>query len=285
MIDNGYGRGARIGRHNTLRVTRLVSFGCYLDGGDRGEILMPSKYMREGLGVGDTTDAFVYYDSEDRLVATTETPLAEVGQVAYLRVKEVASPGAFLDWGLAKDLLVPRREQRDMMVAGRSYVVYVFEDPMTGRIAATQWFARHLDNVMPTYRAGDAADAIVCELSPLGYNVVLDNTFSGLIYESDVFSPLAVGDRLKVYVKKVRDDDKIDVSPTPLGYAKVGGLSEAIVERLRLNSGELNIGDKTSPELIRDLFGCSKKSFKMAIGTLFRQGVIDITERGIKLRK
>lgn len=285
MIDNGDRRGARVGRHNTLRVTRLVSFGCYLDGGDSGEILMPAKYMREGLGVGDTTDAFVYYDSEDRLVATTETPLAEVGQVAYLRVKEVASPGAFLDWGLAKDLLVPRREQRDMMVAGRSYVVYVFQDPVTGRIAATQWFARHLDNVMPTYRVGDAADAIVCELSPLGYNVVLDDTFSGLIYESDVFSPLAVGDRLKVYVKKVRDDDKIDVSPTPLGYAKVGGLADAIVERLRLNSGELNIGDKTSPELIRDLFGCSKKSFKMAIGTLFRQGVIDITGRGIKLRK
>lgn len=138
---------------------------------------------------------------------------------------------------------------------------------------------------MPRYRIGDQADAIVTELSPLGYNVVIDNAFSALIYQSDVYSPLAVGDRLKVYIKKVREDDKIDVSPTPIGYAKVDDLAQTIIDRLKLSNGELNVGDKSNPDLIRDLFGCSKKSFKMTIGTLFRQGVIDITDRGIKLRK
>ncbi len=285
MIKNSDRQGVKIGRFNNLTVTRLVDFGCYLDGGADGEILMPAKYMTQGLQVGDSVRVFVYFDSEDRLVATTETPLAQVGQVAYLLCKEVASPGAFLDWGLVKDLLVPRREQRDPMVAGRKYIVYVFQDHVTGRIAATQWFARQIDNVMPRYRIGDQADAIVSELSPLGYNVVIDNAFSALIYQSDVFSPLAVGDRLKVYIKKVREDDKIDVSPTPIGYAKVDDLAQTIIDRLKLSNGELNVGDKSNPELIRDLFGCSKKSFKMTIGTLFRQGVIDITDRGIKLKK
>lgn len=285
MIKNSDRQGVNIGRDNNLTVARLVDFGCYLDGGADGEILMPAKYMTQGLQVGDSVRVFVYFDSEDRLVATTETPLAQVGQVAYLTCKEVASPGAFLDWGLVKDLLVPRREQRDVMVAGRKYIVYVFQDHVTGRIAATQWFARQLDNVMPRYRIGDQADAIVTELSPLGYNVVIDNAFSALIYQSDVYSPLAVGDRLKVYIKKVREDDKIDVSPTPIGYAKVDDLAQTIIDRLKLSNGELNVGDKSNPELIRDLFGCSKKSFKMTIGTLFRQGVIDITDRGIKLKK
>lgn len=283
MINNFDGRGVRIGRRNVLVVSRLVDFGCYLVGGPDGEILMPKKYMPQGLSVGDEVDVFVYFDSEDRLVATTETPLAQVGQFAYLKVKEVASPGAFLDWGLVKDLLVPRREQRDNMIAGRSYVVYVYQDPVTGRIAATQWFERQLNNVMPRYHVGDPVDALVYELTPLGYKVVLDDAFSGLIYESDVFSPLAVGDRLKVYVKCVRDDDKIDVSPQPIGYAKVDGIAEEVIKRLKLSNGELNVGDKSSPDLIRDLFGCSKKSFKMTIGALFRQGVIDVTPRGIKL--
>ena len=285
MINNSGRQGVNIGRYNNLTVTRLVDFGCYLDGGADGEILMPAKYMTQGLQAGDNVRVFVYFDSEDRLVATTETPLAQVGQIAYLTCKEVASPGAFLDWGLVKDLLVPRREQRDTMVAGRKYIVYVFQDHVTGRIAATQWFARQIDNVMPRYRIGDQADAIVTELSPLGYNVVIDNAFSALIYQSDVYSPLAVGDRLKVYIKKVREDDKIDVSPTPIGYAKVDDLAQTIIDRLKLSNGELNVGDKSNPDLIRDLFGCSKKSFKMTIGTLFRQGVIDITDRGIKLRK
>ncbi|MCI5777493.1 MAG: S1-like domain-containing RNA-binding protein [Bacteroidales bacterium] len=284
MINNSERHGVRIGRFNTLQVLRFVDFGCYLDGGVDGEILMPAKYMAPGLKEGDDVRVFVYFDSEDRLVATTEKPLAEVGQVAYLTCKEVASPGAFLDWGLVKDLLVPRREQYDTMVAGRSYIVYVFQDKKTGRIAATQWFSRYLDNVMPQYRVGDAAKAIVTSLSPLGYNVVIDNTFSALIYNNDVFSPLKVGDRLTVYVTKVREDDKIDVSPQPVGYAKVDSVAEKIIERLKLSNGELNVGDKTNPELIRDLFGCSKKSFKMTIGTLYREGVIEITDRGIKLK-
>lgn len=275
--------GVRIGHFNTLPVVKIVSFGCYLDGGSDGEILMPAKYMPEGVAEGDEVRGFVYYDSEDRLVATTETPLAEVGQLACLTVKDVAAPGAFLDWGLLKDLLVPRSEQRDIMVAGRAYVVYVYQDEYSGRIVGTQKFNRFLDNVMPRYREGDEAQAIVTDLTPLGYKVAVDNLFTGLIYESDVFKPLAVGDTLKVYIKKVREDDKLDVSPNPLGFAKSFDVADRVVEMLRNSGGELAVGDKSNPELIKNLFECSKKSFKMAIGNLYKKGVIEITPRGIKL--
>lgn len=283
MITDMEQKGARIGHFNTLPVVKVVDFGCYLDGGSDGEILMPAKYAPEGVAVGDEVRAFIYFDSEDRLVATTETPLAEVGQLARLTVKEVAAPGAFLDWGLLKDLLVPRSEQRDVMVAGRSYVVYVFQDEFSGRIAATQKFARFLDNVMPNYNEGDEAQAIVTDLTPLGYKVAVDNLFTGLIYESDVFRPLAVGDSLKVYIKKVREDDKLDVTPNPLGFAKSFDVADRVVEMLRNSGGELAVGDKSNPELIKNLFECSKKSFKMAIGNLYRKGVIEITPRGIRL--
>lgn len=277
--------GVRVGRHNVLRVVRLVEFGCYLDGGRDGEVLMPRRYVGEGVRVGDEVRVFVYYDSEDRLVATTEEPLAVVGEVACLTCKEVSSPGAFMDWGLMKDLLVPRREMREPMVAGRRYVVYLYQDRATGRVAGTQWFDDALDNVMPRYQVGEEVGAIVVGESPLGYNVVLDNTFRGLVYRDEVYGELCVGDRLMVYVKKVRDDDRIDVSVRPIGYAKVGGVEDSIVERLRLSGGELNVGDRSSPELIRELFGCSKKSFKMAIGGLYRDGVIEIFDRGIRLRR
>lgn len=283
-IDNET-RDVRIGHFNNLKIVKKVDFGCYLDGGREGEILMPAKYVPEGAAVGDEVRVFVYFDSEDRLVATTETPLAEVGQVACLTVKQVAGPGAFLDWGLVKDLLVPRGEQRDTMVAGRSYVVYIFQDPASGRLAATQKFARYLDNVMPRYAEGDEAQAIVTDLTPMGYKVVVDNRFTGLIYESDVFRPLAVGDSLKVYIKKVREDDKLDVTPNPPGFAKSFDVADRVVEMLRNSGGELAVGDKSNPELIKNLFECSKKSFKMAIGNLYKKGIIEITPRGIRLLK
>ncbi len=285
MIRDFEQSDVRIGHYNTLQVVKLVDFGCYLDGGRGGEILMPIRYMPEGTKPGDEVRVFVYFDSEDRLVATTETPLVEVGQFACLTVKQVAGPGAFLDWGLMKDLLVPRSEQRDIMVAGRSYVVYVFQDEASGRIAATQKFARYLDNVMPRYQQGDEAQAIVTDLTPLGYKVVVDNLFTGLIYESDVFKPLAVGDSLKVYISKVRDDDKLDVTPNPIGFAKSFDVADRVVEMLRNSGGELAVGDKSNPELIKNLFECSKKSFKMAIGNLYKKGVIEITPRGIKLKQ
>ena len=278
-------KGLQVGRHNRLSIVKLVDFGCYLDGGKYGEILMPSRYMQANQQVGDEVDVFVYFDSDDRLVATTEQPLAQVGEIAYLTVKEVSAPGAFLDWGLMKDLLVPRREQRQTMVAGKSYVVYVFQDPASGRIAATQKFARYLDNVMPQYKVGDKVKAIVTELTQLGYKVAVDNMFTGVIYESDVYRPLRVGDTLEAYIKKVRDDDKLDISPTPLGYARVDSLADNILSTLRANGGRMSVGDHSDPEQIRSLFGCSKKSFKMTIGTLMRQGQIEITPNGISITK
>ncbi len=282
---NMQNNGVLVGRYNILSVVKLVDFGCYLDGGDDGEILMPAKYVPAGTEVGDQVHVFVYFDSEDRLVATTETPYVQVGNFAYLEVKAINSPGAFLDWGLAKDLLVPRSEQRDQMFKGNKYVVYVYQDDASGRIVATQKFARFLDNNMPRYQQGDEADAIVTDLTPLGYKLAVDNKFTGLIYESDVYKPLHVGDRLKVYVKKVRDDDRIDFSPTPLGFAKVDALAQDILTKLENNAGSLPYGDKTDPEVIKTVFGCSKKSFKMTIGNLFRQGLIEISPSGIKLSK
>ena len=276
--------GVRIGRHNTLSIVKKVDFGFYLDGGDDGEILLPGKYAPEEAEVGDEIRVFVYYDSDDRLIATTETPKAEVGQVAFLEVKDVSKPGAFLDWGLIKDLLVPFREQQRPMVVGRKYIVYVFQDEETGRIVASSKLRKFLDNTMPRYRAGDEVDAIVTEITELGYKLAIDDAFTGLLYASETFKTLHPGDRLKAYVKKVRDDDKIDLSLTPLGYAKVGCLADEIIGALQQAGGRLPFSDKSSPEEIQKAFGCSKKSFKMTIGTLYREGRIDIGQDGIALR-
>ena len=204
--------------------------------------------------------------------------------MAFLEVKDVSKPGAFLDWGLLKDLLVPYREQQRPMVVGRRYVVYVFQDEETGRIVASSKLKRFLDNTMPRYRMGDEVDAIVVEITELGYKLAIDNAFTGLLYSSETFKTLHPGDRLKAYVKKVRDDDKIDLSLTPLGYAKVNGLADEILAALREAGGRLPLSDKSSPEDIQRAFGCSKKSFKMTIGTLYREGSIVISDNGIALK-
>lgn len=263
-----------------MTVVKKLDFGSYLDGGVEGEILLPRRYEPVGLEIGQELDVFLYFDSEDRIVATTETPKAQVGEVAYLEVKQLTSPGAFLDWGLPKDLLVPRREQRTPMAEGRRYIVYVYRDRVTGRIAATTKIDRYLDNTMPKYETGDEVDAIVTEFTPLGYKVVVDNLHTGLVYEGDVYEPLTIGQRLKLYVKKVREDDKIDLQPTPIGYAKVGDLGEKIMSKLEEAGGELPYGDKSDPEDIKREFGCSKKSFKMTIGTLMKSGRIELTSKG-----
>lgn len=272
-----------IGKHNTLRIARTVDFGVYLDGLDKGDILMPKRYVPDNVTVGDKVDAFVYLDSEDRLVATTEKPLATVGDFAYLEVKGVSRFGAFLDWGLAKDLLVPYNEQRARMEVGKRYVVHVFVDEQTQRIAATEKINRYLDNIAPRYETGDEVDVLIAERTDIGYKAIVNNLHSGLLYANETYRRLAVGDRLKAYVKKVRDDDRIDLSLQKLGYERVNPLRDAIIKKLRENGGRLAVGDKSDPETIKFLFGCSKKAFKMALGALYKEQIVNITPQGISL--
>lgn len=273
-----------VGKYNSLRIAREVEFGVYLDGEELGDILMPKKYVPGNVSVGDNIDAFVYRDSEDRLIATTEKPYATVGEFAFLKVKTVTQHGAFLDWGLLKDLLVPYREQRSRMAVDESYVVYIFLDSNSGRIAATEKYNKYLDNLAPKYEQGDEVDILISERTPLGYKAIINNTHTGIIYNSEVQRRLSIGERTKAYIAKVRDDDKIDLSLRALGYSKVDSLRDVIIRRLREHGGSMPVGDKTEPETIKAVFGCSKKAFKMTIGTLYKEGVINITPQGIELQ-
>ncbi|MCQ2230071.1 MAG: S1-like domain-containing RNA-binding protein [Bacteroidales bacterium] len=272
-----------IGRYNTLKVKRSVDFGVFLDDGEGNDILMPQKYVADHVQIGDMVDVFVYADSEDRLVATTETPRAQVGEFAYLPVKAISRFGAFLDWGLTKDLLVPYSEQRDRMEMDKSYVVYLYLDKNTKRVAASEKLNRYLDNIAPRYEVGEEVDVLVYDVTNLGYKAIINNTHSGVIYRTEAFKVLRVGDRMKAYVKKVREDDKIDLSLQKLGFGKVGSLRETIIKKLQENGGRMAVGDKTDPETIMLAFGCSKKAFKMAIGAMYKEGSISIEADGIRL--
>lgn len=272
-----------IGRYNTLRIVRTVDFGVYLDGGDLGDILMPQKYVPSHVGVGDDVDVFVYADSEDRLVATTEKPAAQVGEFAYLPVKSVSRFGAFLDWGLTKDLLVPYSEQRDRMQPDKSYVVYIFLDKNTKRIAASEKTNKYLDNIAPRYETGEEVDCLICDTTELGYKAIINNAHTGIIYKSETYRAMSIGERMKAYVKKVREDDKIDLSLQKLGFEKVDSLRQTIIQKLKINGGRMAVGDKTDPETIKFAFGCSKKAFKMTIGSMYKDGIIAIEQDGIRL--
>lgn len=273
----------KLGDYNILRVVKRVDFGIYLDGGDDGEILMPTRYVPQDVEVDDDLNVFIYLDSEDRLIATTEQPKAKVGDFALLEVTAVNQVGAFLDWGLAKDLMVPFREQKVKMEPGQKHVVYIYVDEDTDRIVASAKLDQFLDNVAPTYKEGDEVRLMVVSKTDLGYKVIINGLHWGMVYANEVFKPLHRGDCLTGYIKKVRDDDKIDVSLQKPGYARVDSLQEQILDKLRRNNGFLPVNDKTDAQVIYDLFGCSKKSFKMTIGTLFRLRQITIEPDGIKL--
>ena len=282
-MKNATDKKVSLGCYNTLKVVRKVDFGVYLDGGVDGDILMPQKYVPVNAEIGDEIEVFVYADSEDRLVATTEKPLAIVGQFAYLKVNSVTRFGAFLDWGLTKDLLVPYGEQRSRMQVDESYVVYIYVDKNTRRIAASEKLLRYLDNVAPRYENGDEVDILIFEHTNLGYKAIINNMHTGIIYNSDVYKPLQIGQQMKAYIAKVRDDDKIDLTLQKKGFAKVDVLRQTIVKRLKEHGGWMAVGDKTDPETIKLVFGCSKKAFKMTIGAMYKDGEISIDNNGIKL--
>jgi len=274
-----------IGKINTLEVVRETDNGLYLDGRELGEILMPRKFITEEVRNKGWADVFVYTDSEDRLVATTESPFAKVGEFAFLKVMETSRFGAFLDWGLPKDLLVPFREQKADMVDGRSYIVYLFVDLVTNRIAASAKIDKYLDNTPPEYEPGDEVELLITEETDLGYKAIVNNEHWGMLYKNQVFQTLEKGQKVTGYINKVRDDDKIDLLLEKPGYEKVDAVSQKILDELKQNRGFMAVTDKTSPEMIQLMFGTSKKNFKKAIGNLYKKRMITFDLDGIRLVK
>ena len=271
------------GRYNTLKVVKFVDFGVYLDGAEMGEILLPARYVPEECEVGEDLEVFIYLDSEDRIIATTEKPYAQVGEFAFLRVNVVNNVGAFLDWGLMKELLVPFREQKMNMVAGRSYLVYVYLDPDSNRIAASAKLEKFLDNVIPEYQVGEEVSLIIESESELGYNAIINHLHRGILYHDELPGPLNKGQQLKAYIKKIREDHKIDLSLYRPGYGQVDGVSQNILDKLTSAGGFLPLTDKSDAALIFDHFAISKKVFKKALGALYKQRRILLEEKGIRI--
>ncbi len=275
---------ALLGRFNTLPAVRLAPPGAYLDGGSMGEILLPRKYLPASATPGQTFDVFIYRDSEDRLVATTERPFVIVGQCAFLRVVSVKpGVGAFLDWGLAKDLLLPLREQTREPRPLDWLVVHVALDGKSDRIMASARLDRWLDKAPPNFHPGQGVLLLVeCE-TPLGYRAIIDHTHRGLLYRSDLNRPLVIGQSLPGFIRTVRTDGKIDLSLDPAGYRRIAPVTEQILEKLAAAGGHLPFHDGSSPDEIRAAFGISKKTFKQALGALYRERRIEMEPQGIKL--
>lgn len=274
---------ADIGKLNKLRVVKEVDFGIYLDGGIHGEILMPKRYVPEDCKPEDIIDAFVYMDSADRIIATTEKPFAMVDEFALLTVISVNQVGAFLDWGLMKDLLVPFSEQTVKMEEGKSYIVFIYLDNESRRIAASAKLDQFLDNKPPVFEVGEAVDLIICSKTEIGYKAIVNNTWWGVLYGNEVFQHLNKGQHVKGYIKKVREDDKIDLSLFKPHYAKVDDISVILMERLEERGGYLEVTDKSTPETIYDVFGVSKKAYKIAVGKLYKEKYITLEKNGIRI--
>ena len=275
---------ATIGKRNTLTVLRESKSGIYLDGGGHGEILLPNRYVPREVAMGDRLEVFVYRDSEDRLVATTETPRATVGEVATLKVISInRQVGAFLDWGLAKDLLLPFREQTGPVQVGQDVVVRIYLDEKTQRIVATMKLGRDSALEPLNYRSGQQVEFLITDKTPLGYKALVEGKHPGLLYHEGISVPVAVGQKLKGFVRALRPDGKIDLSLDQAGYRRVAPLALRIVQALQRNRGRLGLDDDSPPEAIRLAFGASKKAFKQALGTLYKARRIRFSKPGIEL--
>ena len=262
----------KIGEYNDLRINRTVDFGAYLIDDDTHEVLLPKRYLTPDMQVGDSIRVFVYNDSENRPVATTEEPKAVVGDFALMRVKAVNKVGAFLDWGLvAKDLLVPFSEQRVDMKVGRSYIVRVYLDPASQRIVASAKLAKFLNQTEPDYYHREMVEVLVVQRSDLGYRVIINNEHWGQIYQNETYQNVNVGDRLTAFVKQVRPDGKVDVTLAKIEKMRVDDLSSRILDYLKNHDGTMSLTDKSSPDEIMATFNCSKKDFKKALGLLYKQ--------------
>lgn len=274
---------AKIGERATLEILREVPFGVFLGGGEMGDILLPRREMPAKWALGGTVDVFIYNDSEDRPVATLKQPLVLPGQFARLQVVALTPVGAFLDWGLPKDLLVPFREQKARMEIGKSYVVFVRVDETSHRIVATTRIGRHLDLGPPPWREGDAVDLIIYGKTPLGYKAIVGGSHSGLVFANDVFQPLHAGEQLKGYIAAVRADGKVDLTLHPPGRARVSGLEAQILAELAARGGFWSLCDSSPAEEIHRELGVSKRTFKQATGALLRKQKISLEPKGIRL--
>lgn len=274
----------QIGNFNELKVKKETSFGLYLDS-EAGEILIPNKYVPPGTKIGDTLRVFIYRDSEDRLIATTLTPKGTVGEFVYLQVRDINKYGAFLDWGLEKDLLVPQSEQPVKMQKGGKYIVRICLDKVTDRIIATGKTDKFIEKELIELKEGQEINLLVREFTELGIKVIIDNKYSGMLYKNDVYQKLEVGDQITGYVKKVREDKKIDVTVRKSGYEEIQNSKNIIAAKLEEKGGFLPLTDKSSPEVIKEVLQMSKKNFKKGVGGLYKEGIIELGEEGIKLKK
>ncbi|WP_273177695.1 S1 RNA-binding domain-containing protein [Hoylesella pleuritidis] len=273
----------KLGEYNRLTIVKAVDFGLYLDGGDEGEILLPSRYVPKDCRIGDELDVFIYLDNEERIVATTQKPLAKVGDFAYLEVSWVNEYGAFLHWGPLKDLFCPFREQKMRMEIGESYIVFVYIDRESYRIAASAKIEHYLQKDTPPYTVGTETDLLIWQKTNLGFKVIIDNRYQGLVYEDQIFKRIHTGDRMKGYISRVREDGKLDVTLQPLGYQQARAFSDTLLQYLKNNGGFCDLGDKSDAEDIKRRFQVSKKTFKKAVGDLYKRCLIVLDEQGIRL--
>jgi predicted RNA-binding protein (virulence factor B family) len=273
----------QIGKFNRLQVVKHVDFGVYLEGGKFGNILLPKRYVPEDVEVGDELEVFVYLDSEDEIIATTERPKVTVDECAYLKVIDVNRMGAFLDWGLPKDLLVPYNEQSHPMELDKSYVVYVYLDPYTNRIVASSRLSRHLQEESVDFKPQQAVKLLICGRSDMGYKAVINNTHLGLLFKDDAFKPLRYGSRTPGYIKSIRPDGKIDLSLQLPPIQQREQLTEQIIAHLEARGGESNLTDKSAPDDIYRQYNVSKGTYKKAIGSLYKAKRIVIEADRIRL--
>ncbi len=272
-----------IGEFNTLKAKRQTDNGFYLTCNEDFEVLLPNKYVPNDFRINDLLEVFVYKDSEDRIVATTQEPLAIVNEFAFLKVNDVSHIGAFMDWGLEKDLLVPFSEQRMKMEKGRYYVVFVFLDTQSGRIVATNKWNKHIVDLEEAYQEGDEVELLIANKSELGFTAIIDDHAKGLIYHNEIHQDLNIGERITGYIKAIREDRKVDLMLYKVGLERLDESSEIIKSKLKEEGGFLPLNDKSSPEEINKWMEMSKKTFKKSIGILYKQRVIEILDEGIKL--
>jgi len=272
----------KIGEYNELEVIKQLDFGIYLKA-DNEEILMPAKWVPNGTKIGDMLNVFLFLDSEDRLIATTIKPLATANSFAFLEVKQVNDFGAFMNWGMDKDLLVPFREQNGKMVEGNSYVVFVFVDEMTNRMVGSARLSRFIEPVTDDVRENDLVDLLIYSETPLGFNAIINNRFSGLIYKNEIYESIRVGDKVKGFIKTIREDGKIDLRLQKSGYELVDDVKWRILNLLKDSNGLLPLNDDSTPEEIKAKLQISKKAFKKAIGALYKERLVKLTAKGIEL--
>ena len=272
-----------LGKFNQLEVVKEVDFGLFLDGGEEGEILLPTRYVPEGCQVGDMLNVFLYLDIDERLIATTLTPLVQVGQFACLEVAWVNQFGAFLNWGLMKDLFVPFSEQKMKMQVGRKYVIHAHLDDESYRIVASAKVERYLSKDIPDYAPGTEVDILIWQKTDLGFKAILDNKHSGLLYENEIFCTLETGMQMRAFVKQVREDGKVDLILQKPGFEKIDDFSKTLLDYIKEHGGRIHLNDKSPAEDIYDTFGVSKKTFKKGVGDLYKKRLISLQENGITL--